>query len=225
MRLRQTLIASPAALACFAASCFADVPLLPAGRGASPFGDSFTQLAAPDRGSSRPSVQFERIALRSAGPPAIRQLAQPPGLHYDPGFLAALPVASGGAEWKCLAEAIYFEARGEPVRGQFAVAEVILNRSESTIYPNTICGVVHQGSGTGCQFSYTCDGRADRVRDAQAFRLAGQIARLMLDGAPRRLTGGATHFHTKAVRPRWAQDMPRTTVIGHHIFYRIPLRG
>lgn len=144
-----------------------------------------------------------------------------PVLRYTDDFITVLPLADGDEEWSCLAEAIYFEARGESVKGQFAVAEVILNRRDSPLYPSTVCRVVHQRGGGGCQFSFTCDGLSDRIREREAFRTAGKIARLMLDGAPRVLTDGATHFHTRNVRPGWARKMPQTAEIGHHKFYRL----
>ncbi len=146
-------------------------------------------------------------------------------ISYDRLWLAGQPSGKGGDEWACLAKALYFEARGETVKGQFAVAEVILNRVDSGAYPNSVCGVVHQGSGrrNACQFSFTCDGKDDRIREADAYDAAGKIARAMLDGAPRALTQGATHFHTRQVRPRWAHRFPRTAQIGAHLFYRQPL--
>jgi spore germination cell wall hydrolase CwlJ-like protein len=144
-----------------------------------------------------------------------------PQIRLDAAWLAALPPASGDQEWTCLAEALYFEARGESVAGQVAVAEVILNRRDSGAYPGTVCGVVRQR----CQFSYTCDGISDRIRERAAYERVGKIARLMLDGAPRALTGGATHFHTGAVRPAWSRRFPQTARIGAHYFYRQPIRG
>lgn len=140
----------------------------------------------------------------------------------DPVWLAAQPVPKGDANFQCLATALYFEARGEGVEGQVAVAEVILNRVDSGLYPRTVCGVVKQGGRGGCQFSYTCDGRADTIRERGAYEVSARIARAMLDGAPRRLTDGATHFHTPAVRPGWSKRFVRTARIGRHIFYRQP---
>jgi spore germination cell wall hydrolase CwlJ-like protein len=148
-------------------------------------------------------------------PPAA---AMTDGLTED--WLAAQPAPGGDADWQCLTEALYFEARGESLQGQIAVAEVILNRADSPLYPHSVCGVVKQRGGGGCQFSYTCDGRADRMRDQDAADLAGRIARAMLDGAPRVLTDGASHFHTRAVRPRWTKRFAHTTTIGAHAFYR-----
>jgi spore germination cell wall hydrolase CwlJ-like protein len=165
-------------------------------------------------------------AMRGSGLTRLvpRPSAAPTNLRYDRAFLATLPSASGNAEWQCLAEALYFEARGESVAGQFAVAEVILNRRDSGAYPRSVCGVVKQGANRrgGCQFSYACDGRADRIGERGAFNQVGKIARLMLDGAPRALTKDATHFHTSAVRPSWARRFPQTARIGAHLFYRQP---
>lgn len=136
-------------------------------------------------------------------------------------WLMAQPAPDGDAEWQCLKEALYFEARGESLEGQIAVAEVILNRVDSPLYPRTVCGVVKQRGGGGCQFSYVCDGRT-RMREAGAADLAGRIARAMLDDAPRLLTDGATHFHTRAVRPGWSRKFSHTASIGAHLFYRQP---
>lgn len=151
---------------------------------------------------------------------------RPARIRYDRAFLDGLPDAAGGEAWRCLAEALYFEARGEEVRGIFAVAEVILNRVDSPNYPDTVCDVVYQGTGRlfQCQFTYSCDGRKETISEKRAYEKVGKVARLMLDGAPRGLTEGATHYHTKSVSPRWSRVYPRTTTIGYHIFYRQPER-
>lgn len=141
-------------------------------------------------------------------------------ITYSPGWLATLPKPDGGPQFQCLAEALYFEARGESTKGQFAVAEVILNRVDLPNFPDNVCDVVGQGAGRACQFSYNCDGRPERIRNQAAYDRVARVARLMLDGAPRELTDGATHFHTKAVKPRWARVFTRTTAIGAHVFYR-----
>lgn len=141
------------------------------------------------------------------------------GLTED--WLMSQPEPSGDAQWQCLTEALYFEARGESLEGQIAVAEVILNRVDSPLYPRTVCGVVKQRGGGGCQFSYVCSGKT-KMREKGAADLAGRIARAMLDGAPRILTAGATHFHTRAVKPSWSKRFARTVSIGDHLFYRQP---
>lgn len=141
-----------------------------------------------------------------------------PEVEYSAAWLMALPAPKGDAQWECLSEAIYHESRGETLKGQFAVAEVILNRVDSPLYPRTVCGVVKQG----CQFSYVCDGYADKMREPGARALAQRIAWVMLNGAPRALTQGATHFHTRGVRPSWSRRFAQTAQIGAHIFYRQP---
>ncbi len=143
------------------------------------------------------------------------------------GYLEAQPAAKGGDEWACLTEALYFEARGEKVKGIFGVAEVILNRVDDRRFPNSVCGVINQGTGERyrCQFTYTCDGRPETIKELSAYERVGKVARIMLDGAPRTLTEGATHYHTKSVKPKWSRVFPRTTTIGYHHFYREPVRA
>ncbi|SFI54687.1 cell wall hydrolase [Celeribacter neptunius] len=167
---------------------------------------------------------IERLLASFKPKPKTSAAKAPKTLEYSKSFLESLPKASGDAEWQCLSEALYFEARGESVKGQFAVAEVILNRVKSGAFPNTICGVVHQGTGKKyqCQFTYTCDGHAEAIHEPAAFTQVGKVARLMIDGAPRALTQGATHYHTRAVNPRWARQFAKTAQIGVHMFYRMP---
>ncbi|RBI86974.1 cell wall hydrolase [Rhodosalinus halophilus] len=178
-------------------------------------------------------LRTERAALDSVSRDRLQRLVEAPSeargatsVSYDRSWLASQPVVEGGSEWECLAEALYFEARGESVRGQFAVAEVILNRVESAIFPDTVCGVINQGTGKRyqCQFTYTCDGVAETIHEPRAWTQVGKVARAMLNGAPRALTKGATHYHTKHVSPRWARVYPRTATIGVHHFYRKPIQ-
>lgn len=145
-------------------------------------------------------------------------------IAYSYEWLDGLPGAEGGNDLSCLAEALYFEARGELVRGQFAVAEVILNRVDSPLFPDTVCDVVNQGTGKRyrCQFSYNCDGLKEVIHERLAHERAAKIARLMLDGAERTLTAGATHYHTDKAAPRWARRFSHTATIGAHHFYRLP---
>lgn len=130
-------------------------------------------------------------------------------------FLASSRGRFNERDLNCLAEAIYHEARGESTQGQAAVAEVILNRVESRQFPPSVCGVVNQPS----QFSYTIGGKK-KIGNKAAYLRARDIARNALAGAPRVLTGGATYFHTPAVRPSWSHRFQRTVRIGQHIFYR-----
>ncbi len=172
-------------------------------------------------------VPDSRLAALTSVPSAQeRGVETQSGVIYDRAFLASQPAADGNSEWECLAEALYFEARGESVRGMFAVGEVILNRVDSQLYPDTLCAVINQGTGRryACQFTYTCDGLAENIAEPRAWERVGKVARLLVDGVPRALTGGATHYHTKAVNPSWARVYPRTASIGSHYFYRKPTR-
>jgi hypothetical protein len=131
-------------------------------------------------------------------------------------------------EKDCLATAVYFEARGESAKGQKAVAEVILARTRVPGRPKSICGVVYEGSKrrTGCQFSFTCDGIADRVRSHEAWRQAMRVATNVMrtGGKVNPVAGGATFYHADYVSPGWASRMVKVAEIGTHIFYR-PQRG
>lgn len=123
----------------------------------------------------------------------------------------------------CLTTAIYFEARGETAKGQRAVAEVIVSRTKQRGRPKSVCGVVYEGShrSTGCQFSFTCDGIADVVRDRAAWARAKRVAGLVLSARGRKkISRGATHYHATWVRPYWASSMVKVARIGSHIFYR-----
>src|SRR6056297_1534459 len=171
-------------------------------------------------------VVNEQIGLAAAGPSHLKSLVTPASRKtamYNSSWLDAQSASKGGAQWKCLAEALYFEARGETIKGQFAVAEVIMNRVKSGRFPDSICGVIKQGTGKKyqCQFTYTCDGIPERVSEPRAWERVGKVARAILDGrAPMNLTDGATHYHTTAVHPRWARIYTRTASIGVHLFYR-----
>lgn len=125
-------------------------------------------------------------------------------------------------EVNCLAEAIYFEARGEEREGQIAVAETILNRVALKRYPNTICGVIQQGTGqkNRCQFSYNCDGEAEIITEFGAYSEIRRLAISLLQGEKSQITDGATHFHAADVKPFWASVYTKTAVIGSHLFYR-----
>ena len=164
-----------------------------------------------------PAMGLDRIAPPPGRVPVNRPAAAPVQVRYDRAWLDRRPPAAArDAEWRCMAIALYFEARGEPVKGQFAVAEVILNRVADPRYPDSICAVVNQT----CQFSFTCDGQPERIREPEAFARVGKVADLMMGGVPRRLTDGATHFHTRNVRPDWSRRLPKTAQIGDHVFYR-----
>lgn len=149
-------------------------------------------------------------------------------------------------ELYCLAMNIYHEARADHIAGQYAVADVVLNRVQDTRYPNTICEVVKQGPVREswktkqysnlndeeriynpirhkCQFSWWCDGRSDATHDLDSWMRAQEIAqRLVYLGKYRGITEGSTHYHATYVSPRWISDLDQVGRIGQHIFYRWP---
>jgi hypothetical protein len=128
-------------------------------------------------------------------------------------------VRAENAEVTCMAQALYYEARGEGENGQEAVAEVILQRMRSETYPGTICGVVYEPR----QFSFLTDGSALRRIDTEAWQAAKQLATRIVRGElVTSLTRHALFYHRFDIRPAWASDMVRTAKIGNHVFYRLP---
>ncbi|MDP1872947.1 cell wall hydrolase [Phenylobacterium sp.] len=123
---------------------------------------------------------------------------------------------------RCLSQAIYYEAAREPRDGQRAVAQVVLNRVRHPAYPNSVCGVVFQGSArsTGCQFSFTCDGSLTWAPEPWLWREVEAVAREALDGFVEGGVGSATHYHADYVAPYWAPTLVKMTKVGAHIFYR-----
>jgi len=127
----------------------------------------------------------------------------------------------------CMAEAIYFESRGEPFTGQLAVGQVILQRVASPLFPDDVCSVVHQGrvhaSGHPvkhkCEFSYWCDGKPEEVTDSVAYHDALSAASLLSEGVEIFSVKKALHYHAIYVRPFWSHTYKRLTQIGKHIFY------
>ena len=145
-----------------------------------------------------------------------------------------------------MAKNIYFEAKSEPIAGQYAVSDVVLNRVKDSRFPNTICEVVYEAQmreswktkkdpdlpqserkfypvRDRCQFSWFCDGKSDEVKDGDAWRRAQEIAyKIVNDYKHRGLTEGATHYHATYVSPKWAPRLDLVGRIGTHIFYRWP---
>ncbi|MBJ7533460.1 cell wall hydrolase [Rhodomicrobium vannielii ATCC 17100] len=127
-------------------------------------------------------------------------------------------------ELRCMATAIYFEARDEPVKGQIAVAQVVMNRIRSPFYPKTICGVVYQGERrrTGCQFSFTCTGKRNTVKERKEWATAVKLSKQVIAGEVwLDDVGYATHYHATYVHPSWRHELIKITQIGGHIFYRM----
>jgi spore germination cell wall hydrolase CwlJ-like protein len=127
-------------------------------------------------------------------------------------------------EQRCLAEAVYFEARSEPEEGQAAVAQVILNRVRSGLYPSSICGVVYQNRHRhlACQFTFACEGKSLRITDRESWATAKRVADAVLEGRTYLAdVGSSTHYHADYVRPRWSRKLKKMDVIGRHIFYQL----
>ena len=133
-------------------------------------------------------------------------------------------------ELACMATAIYFEARGEPMVGQVAVAQVIMSRVYDERYPDTVCDVVKQGYYYSwdktipirdkCQFSFCCDGKPETIKDEDAYFWATEVAQAVMVGTLYDTTQGATHYHAYYVQPSWSKKFTRTVRINDHIFYR-----
>lgn len=156
-----------------------------------------------------------------------RNLAIPTlaGRLERPGRFSAIPLSSSHYRTAidCLAQAVYYEAALEPVLGQRAVAQVVLNRVRHPAYPNTVCGVVYQGwNQKVCQFSFTCDGALMRKPQTDLWRSAKAIAQDALSGREVPEVGTATHYHADYVVPYWAFKLGKIATIGRHIFYRFP---
>ncbi|MBW8283897.1 MAG: cell wall hydrolase [Rhizobium sp.] len=133
------------------------------------------------------------------------------------------PSVFSANEQQCLASGIYFEARGESVKGQAAVAQVILNRVRNPAYPATICGVVYQNEDwrNRCQFSFACDNIKDRVNSQHHWKVAREVALAVTAGKIwLKEVGSSTHYHAIYVRPGWARTMKKVGRIGLHVFYR-----
>ena len=178
--------------------------------------------------SAKELARIEQEGLQSTSEARLKDLLTPASsvssgsVEYSRSWVDSQPKAKGTEQWHCLAEALYFEARGETVKGQFAVAEVIMNRVKSARFPGSLCAVINQGTGKRyqCQFTYTCDGNAEVISEPRAYARVGKVARAVIDGKAPKITKGATHYHTTAVNPNWARVYKRTARIGVHLFYR-----
>jgi spore germination cell wall hydrolase CwlJ-like protein len=221
MTMHQTWMAAIVAVAIQSGATFADVTLSTSNDPNAAIGASFDDLMGAEKIAIAALSDEQRAALAVGTVTKSKSVSQAKDapMTYTAQWLAAQDAPSGDAQWECLKTALYFEARGENLEGQFAVAEVILNRVDSVRYPNTICAVVQQGGSKNCQFSFNCDGKAEVMHNPQAADIAGRIARVMIDGAPRSLTDGAMYFHTRSVNPSWSKKFAQTASIGAHLFY------
>ncbi|HEY8572177.1 cell wall hydrolase [Phenylobacterium sp.] len=168
---------------------------------------------------------YSDMLQRDAGQPGVLRLASATGVAAGEPVrdrLAGKRRGGYSSELDCLTTAVYYEARGETVQGQAAVAQVVMNRVKHPAFPKSVCAVVFQGSQrrTGCQFSFACDGSMRARREAKAWARARKIASRTLAGVALADVGSATHFHTTAVAPAWGPQMRRVAQVGLHVFYR-----
>jgi spore germination cell wall hydrolase CwlJ-like protein len=165
-------------------------------------------------GLTAPAVEGEDSEIAGKDESRAQSPAQRLGLAGKPRAKAV----------KCLTEAVYFEARGEPLRGQQAVAQVVMNRVFSGYYPNDVCGVVFQNAGhyLGCQFTFACEHKdLSRIEEPDMWEQATRIANDTLDGKIWLADiGHATHYHAYWVHPSWVHEMTRLYKLGVHTFYR-----
>ncbi len=137
-------------------------------------------------------------------------------------FVLKANTADGAKALLCLTQAVYYEAGFEPIPGQQAVAQSVLNRLRHAGYPKSVCGVIYEGAAraTGCQFSFTCDGSLAREPNPMLWTQAQSIARRALSGYVMADIGVATHYHADYVAPYWAPTLVKLKQVGQHIFYR-----
>ena len=194
------------------------------------FNSPLGRTAAPPAATARLRAQAEQMSATQ-----LKQIAPQDALALNasiPISNAANPAArpfvlSGSAADRarsldCLTAAIYYEAALEPVDGQRAVAQVVLNRVRHPAYPATVCGVVFEGARriTGCQFTFSCDGSLRRAPMASYWDRARQVAQAALSGYVYAPVGWSTHYHANYVVPYWAPTLVKAATVGNHIFYR-----
>lgn len=180
---------------------------------------------APVLAKFRPSIVESsgspelKVAQAPAVPPAVMPAPRPSSFFSRMRIQVALENLA--SETSCLAEALYYEARGQGLLGAKAIAEVVVRRTHRAGFPHSICGVVHQGSGSSCQFSFVCDGTLDRPRAAGEWNRAVRWATQILQGnlPLTNITQGAIAFHAARIETDWP-GMEPTVTIGHNVFYR-----
>jgi spore germination cell wall hydrolase CwlJ-like protein len=175
--------------------------------------------------TNRPSTAQLRgiVAEADRVVPVAARLMAADAIQASPSAVELAMVKFAG-EQRCLAEVMYYEARGEGVEGQEAIAEVVFHRMHRRGYPASICGVVYQGmaDAPACQFSFACNGDMRRPKVAADWARARLLAAKILGGYTilGNITGGATSFHAVDVEPDWSGSLERTVQIGNHIFYK-----
>jgi spore germination cell wall hydrolase CwlJ-like protein len=192
--------------------------------------DPFTVSGAEqrDRQAADFAARLEQADPAPLGVTAAGLMLRPE-LGPDGGSLASrfrfasIGALDGARDLDCLTQAVYYEARGESLRGQAAVAQVVLNRVKHPAFPKTICAVVFQGAGLGksdCQFSFVCDGSMRLPLDRGAWDKAQHVAARALSGAVVAEIGSATHFHATRLGPQWGDGLIKVATVGLHVFYK-----
>jgi Cell Wall Hydrolase len=206
-------------------------PPRPAGDGATEpapaplaFGDGATPSVPLEfaLNSSSPTSSDGVVVAVETDPAGMTTVPQLSDAGGRPNYAALVDPKDSARQMRCLAEAIYFESRSEPEAGQAAVAEVVLNRVRSGIYPTTVCGVVYQDRNRpfACQFSFACEGKSLRIEEPGPWAVATRIAKEVVSGAsynPK--VGEAVNYHANYVSPFWVGYLRRVDRIGAHIFY------
>ncbi|MBV8474961.1 MAG: cell wall hydrolase [Hyphomicrobiales bacterium] len=189
-----------------------------------PFGDGATPTVPLDvaLNSSTPTPSDGKLIVRATPPAPQTTVAQQASASGKPNYAALIEPKDSARQMRCLAEAIYFESRGEPEAGQAAVAQVVMNRVRSGIFPADVCGVVYQDRNRpfACQFSFACEGRSLRIEEPGPWAVATRIAQSVVSGAafnPK--VAEALNYHATYVMPFWAPYLKRVDRIGNHIFY------
>ena len=186
-----------------------------------------------------PSAGFPPVNLTETDPTAIKPLSAEEAVKENSAVAAlkgpiepaqpfVLPAAAGALSIRlavdCLTAAVYYESAGQQLQGERAVAQVVLNRLRHPAFPKSVCGVVFQGSDrpTGCQFTFTCDGRLSHKPSQSGWDIARRVALAALGGAVEPSVGTSTHYHAIYVVPYWSPTLQKVATIGAHIFYRYP---
>jgi spore germination cell wall hydrolase CwlJ-like protein len=202
----------------------------PAGARPEPARFAFSDGAAPAvplvfaLASASPQPSDGRLAAvaKPVAPAPQSAVAARTDLSDRPGYATLIDPKDAARQMRCLAEAIYFEARSEPEAGQAAVAQVVLNRVRSGIYPTTVCGVVYQDRQRpfACQFSFACEGKSLRVEEPGPWATATRIAEGVVSGKVYDAKyASAINYHAAYVRPFWAPTLKKLDRIGLHVFY------
>jgi spore germination cell wall hydrolase CwlJ-like protein len=177
---------------------------------------------APNASRTADAAPIMQAALPRPRPAPPRGIPAPMDVRVTAARIA--PQVYQRRQAQCLARAIYFEARSESLDGQFAIARVVLNRTESGRYPDSICRVVYQNAHLNdrCQFSFACDGLPDEPTDSVAWAMALGMAAALVRTEDPLLPAEllrSTHYHADYVRPHWAPQLAMTGAVGRHIFY------